>query len=113
MSMDIMTQQTTRTCKPLTEEQRTRRNQSIHKYQKGRYNNDTEYRNSVLKLQSDIYHNRVKNNPDVMRHRRIIAYLALVNTKHRADIQIKQTNKFNEYEIYYDEESQTYKSRCL
>jgi hypothetical protein len=110
--MEII-QPTTRTSKPLTEEQKTRRNQSIQKYLKGRYNTDTEYRNGVLKMQSDIYHNRVKNNPDVMMHRRIVAYLALVNTKHKADMKIKQTSKFHEYEIYYDDESKTYKSKCL
>lgn len=82
-------------------------------YKKKKYHADEDYRRKVCESVKAKYEDKVKTNPKVMERRRIIAFVHLLNIKHKANVTIKQSKKFDEYEIFFDDALNMYLSKTL
>jgi hypothetical protein len=83
-----------------------------------RYRNDEEFRGRVkgyikksnAKNHQEGYNPRTTN-PVVIKMNAVRAYVTQMNLRHKAQIPIQQTDKYNEYQIYFDEIENRYKSK--
>jgi hypothetical protein len=87
--------------------------QQMMKYKNKRYKTDDEYRKKVCEQSNNNYKVNVKNNPQIIERRRIISYVHGLNMKRKAGVNVAQTKKFTEYDIFYCEELGVYLSRRL
>lgn len=96
----------------MSEERMSEHRRKVCECKKLRYDTDEDFRNAVKTKMREAYQEKIKNNPEAMHRKKIANYLQVLNLKHRANQPIK-SKKIEEYKIYLDTDSNTYKSHLL